>query len=141
MDQRLTLITLGVTDLDRSLSFYRRGLGWRLCSASGGDFAMFLLNGGIALALYPRKLLASDAGLADRAGFGGVTLAQNVETRAEVDRVLEHAARCGGRILKAATEKEWGGYSGYFSDPDGHPWEIAWNPLFRLRDGLLDMEG
>ena len=87
------------------------------------------------------EVLQRRRGLTDRPGFGGITLAHNVETRAEVDAVLEHAARTGGRILRPATVKDWGGYSGYFADPDGHPWEVAWNPLFPLRDGLLDLEG
>lgn len=139
MDQRLTLVTLGVTDLERAVTFYRDGLGWRPWSGSGGDFTMFLLKGGMALALYPRHLLADDAGLPDRPGFGGITLAHNVETRGEVDELIGQAARCGGSILKRPSAKDWGGYSGYFADPDGHPWEVAWNPGFPLRDGLLNI--
>src|SRR5437773_2735413 len=124
MDQRLTVVTLGVQDLERAVRFYRDGLGWRMWSGSAGDFALFALAGGIGLALYPRDLLAEDAGIANGAGAGAVTLAQNVESRAEVDRVLAKVVRAGGTVLRAATDKEWGGYSGYFGDPDGHPWEV-----------------
>lgn len=137
MQPRLNVITLGVEDLDRALSFYRDGLGWPLSTASAGDFAIFKLATGTALALYPRKLLAEDANLEDRSGFGGITLAQNVSTREEVDAVLSDAVRAGGSLLKAAREADWGGYSGYFADPDGHPWEVAWNPQFELRQGVL----
>jgi catechol 2,3-dioxygenase-like lactoylglutathione lyase family enzyme len=139
VEQRLTVVSLGVTDLDRALRFYRDGLGWRLWSASSGDFAMFVLKGGVALALYPLSLLAEDAGVADLGGFGGITLAHNLAGHAEVDALLKAAVKAGGRLLKAATEKEWGGYSGYFADPDGHPWEVAWNPHLPLLDGMLNL--
>ncbi len=133
MDARLNVVTLGVNDLDRSLHFYRDGLGWRP-AVEVGDFVAFDL-GGTVLALYPRDLLAEDAGVAPgRRGFGGVTLAQNVASRDEVDRVLAGAETAGATLLKPASEKEWGGYSGYFADPDGHPWEIAWNPNWKLDD-------
>jgi catechol 2,3-dioxygenase-like lactoylglutathione lyase family enzyme len=140
VEQRLTLVSLGVTDFDRALRFYRDGLGWRLWSGSGGDFAMFVLKGGMALALYPRPLLAEDAGLADAGGFGGITLAHNVASQAEVDALLGDAVKAGGRLLRAAMQKEWGGYSGYFADPEGHPWEVAWNPHFPLQDGMLSLK-
>lgn len=138
MEQRLNLVTLGVHDLKRAVRFYGDGLGWEMWPGSGGDFALFPLAGGCGLALYPRRLLADDAGATDAGGFGGVTLAQNVSSPGEVDEILERAVAAGGTLLKGATEKEWGGYSGYFADPEGHPWEVAWNPHFRLRDGLLD---
>lgn len=131
MDPRLNIVTLGARDLDRSLRFYRDGLGWKPAVATG-DFVLFDL-GGLALALYPRDLLAEDAGVTPTGkGFGGVTLAQNVATREEVDRVLASAEAAGATLLRAASEKEWGGYSGYVADPDGHPWEVAWNPHFAL---------
>ena len=95
------------------------------------------MSTGTALALYPRELLAVDANLKDPGGFGGITLAQNVSTPEEVDSVLSQAAKLGGTILKSARHADWGGYSGYFADPDGHPWEVAWNPHFQLRQGNL----
>jgi uncharacterized protein len=139
MEQRLTLVSLGVRDLETALRFYRDGLGWRMWSGSGGDFALFVLKGGVGLALYPRHLLAADAGVADAQGFGGVTIAQNVATREEVDALLKAAVAAGGELLKAAAEKPWG-YTGYFADPDGHPWEVAWVPSLTLRNGMLSLE-
>jgi uncharacterized glyoxalase superfamily protein PhnB len=103
-----------------------------MSGASVGDFAIFKLHTGTALALYPRELLAKDANLKDKGGFGGITLAQNVATREEVDSVLSKAVKAGGHLLKKARKAEWGGYSGYFADVDGHPWEVAWNPHFKL---------
>jgi catechol 2,3-dioxygenase-like lactoylglutathione lyase family enzyme len=131
MEPRLNLVSLGVRDVGRALRFYRDGLGWKPVFHQG-DFALFDV-GGVALALYPRDLLAGDAGVArDPGGFGGVTLAQNVRSEAEVDRVLAAACAAGATLLRAATKKDWGGYSGYFADPDGHPWEVAWAPQFTL---------
>ena len=137
MEPRLHIVTLGVRDLNRAVRFYRDGLGFPLSSASVGDFALFRLHTGTALALYPRDLLAADANLDDPGGFGGITLAQNVATREEVDALLAQAVQAGGRLLKKAVAAEWGGYSGYFADPDGHPWEVAWNPQFPLHQGAL----
>lgn len=132
MEPYISLITLGVAELERSLRFYRDGLGWPVSSASGGDVAFFR-TGGVVLALYPRELLAADAHLdASGSGFGGIALAQNVHSKDAVDRALEAAVNAGGTLLKAAEDVEWGGYSGYFADPDGHPWEVAWNPFFPL---------
>lgn len=139
MQPRLNIITLGVKDLNKAIRFYRDGLGWPLSSASAGDFAIFKLTTGTALALYPRKLLAEDTKLKDNGGFGGITIAQNVTTRDEVDAALSDAVKAGGTLLKTAREAEWGGYSGYFADPDGHPWEVAWNPFFKLQEGKLDL--
>ena len=139
MQPRLKIITLGVKDLQKAISFYQDGLGWPLSSASVGDFAIFKLTTGTALALYPRKLLAEDAKLKDNGGFGGITIAQNVTTREEVDVALSDAVKAGGTLLKTAREAEWGGYSGYFADPDGHPWEVACNPFFKLQEGKLDL--
>lgn len=137
MEPRVSLITLGVRDFDAAVRFYRDGLGWPLSSISAGDFAAFKMTPGTALALHPRKLLAKDAGLADGTGFGGITLAHNVATRAAVDDVLAAAVAAGGRLLRAAHDADWGGYSGYFADLDGHPWEVAWNPGIPLVNGEL----
>ncbi len=140
MRPRLHIVSLGVDDLDRALRFYRDGLGWPLSTASGGDFAIFDLDGA-KLALYPRKLLAEDARVRYRGrGFDGVTLAHNVPTRGEVDAALGRAVDAGAELLKAAVDTDWGGRSGYFADPDGHAWEVAWAPMFRLdRDGRLHL--
>ena len=137
MEPRLNIVTLGVRDLDKAIRFYRDGLGWPLSSMSAGNFAIFKLSTGTALALYPRELLALDACVKDPGGFGGITLAQNVATREEVDLALSQAIKSGGAVLKPAQVTEWGGYSGYFADPDSHPWEIAWNPHIGLEKGCL----
>jgi catechol 2,3-dioxygenase-like lactoylglutathione lyase family enzyme len=133
MEQRLSIVTLGVTDVPASRAFYER-LGWK-ASSVGAPAIAFFQCGGMILALYGRDELAKDAGLpAAGNGFGGVTLAQNVRSKAEVDAVLAGAQKAGGRIIAPAEDKFWGGYSGYFADPDGHPWEVAWNPAFTIRD-------
>ncbi len=133
MEQRLTLVTLGVAEIARSRRFYEQGLGWRPSSAGDNENVVFYQLGGIALGLYGRAALAADARVEDRGpGFGGITLAYNTRTREEVDAVLAQARDAGARILKPAEEAFWGGYSGYFADPDGHPWEVAWNPGFEL---------
>jgi catechol 2,3-dioxygenase-like lactoylglutathione lyase family enzyme len=130
MRQKLSIVTLGVKDLQRSLEFYRDGLGWALSSASGEDVAFFPM-GGVVLGLYPRHLLAEDAMVdAKGEGFSGVTLAYNTKSKEEVDKVLETVAALGARVVKTAQEVFWGGYHGYFADPDGHLWEVAWNPFF-----------
>jgi uncharacterized protein len=133
----LNIVTLGVKNIERAVQFYRDGLGWPLSSISGGDFAIFKISTGTALALYPRNLLAKDACVEDLGGYGGITLAQNVSSKEEVDKALSQAVLAGGTLLKAAGNTEWGGYSGYFADPDGHPWEVAWAPIFELRQGKL----
>lgn len=131
MEQRISIVTLGVENLDRSREFYER-LGWRR-SAAGGEGIVFFQAGGIALALYPREALAKDANVAaDRRGFGGITMAYNVRVRQEVDSVMAAAQTAGAKILKPAQEAFWGGYSGYFADPDGFLWEVAWNPFFTI---------
>ncbi|HYU57005.1 MAG TPA: VOC family protein [Actinomycetota bacterium] len=136
---RLSIVTLGVDDLQRSIAFYE-ALGWRKSSASiEGVIAWFHTNE-TALGLFPRAELAADAALPSepRAPFGGITLAMNIEHEELVQPLLEAAAAAGGSILKPATRADWGGVSGYFADPDGHPWEIAWNPGFELdEDGRL----
>jgi catechol 2,3-dioxygenase-like lactoylglutathione lyase family enzyme len=134
MDPRISIVTLGVADQNESLRFYRDGLGWQPAAASAGDFVVFDL-GGIGLALYPRTLLATDAHVADDGhGFDGLTLAYNVPAREDVDATLARAAAAGAKIHVAAHDTDWGGRSGYFADPDGHLWEIAWNPFIPLED-------
>lgn len=129
MEPRISFVTLGVSDLERSTRFYESGLGLaRLKSPPGVSF--FEL-GKTWLALYPRHLLAADAGVsAEGSGFPGFALAHNVGSAAEADRLLQVAAGAGGRIVKPAEQAVWGGYSGYFADPDGFLWEVAWNPRF-----------
>jgi len=137
MDQRISILTLGVADLTRSRSFFER-LGWRASSASS-EAIVFFEAGGMALALYPRTELAKDANLAPEGhGFSGITIAYNARTRAEVDAVLAQADAAGAKILKTAQEAFWGGYSGYFADPDNFAWEVAFNPHFQIaEDGSL----
>jgi predicted lactoylglutathione lyase len=137
MEQRLSLITLGVTDLARSREFYER-LGWRRSMAKAEDVVFFQALG-IALALYPRHELAKDANISSEGrGFCGISLAYNARSRKEVDAVLAEAETAGAKLLKPAQEAFWGGYSGYFADPDGFPWEVAWNPSFPIaQDGSI----
>lgn len=129
MEPRLSLVTLGVSDLQRATRFYEEILGLpRLDSPP--SIAFFEL-GKTWIALYPRELLAEDAGVShEGSGFPGFTLAHNVGSQAEVDRLLSHVASSGGRIARPPERAEWGGYRGYFSDPDGFLWEVAWNPHF-----------
>jgi hypothetical protein len=123
-----------VADLDRSRRFYGEGLGWKASSASQGDIVFYQL-GGMALALYPREALAEDACVdAKGGGFSGVTLAYNVRAKDEVSALLAVAEAAGGKIMKPAQDVFWGGHSGYFADPDGHLWEVAWNPYSKLND-------
>ena len=137
MEQRVSLITLGVSDLNRSREFYQR-LGWRP-SMANTEGITFFQTGGMALALYPRDELAKDATIAPEGqGFSGITLAYNTRNRNEVDSVLKEAKAAGATILKPAQEAFWGGYSGYFSDPDCFLWEVAWNPHFPIaEDGSI----
>jgi predicted lactoylglutathione lyase len=131
MEPRISLVTLGVADLGRARAFYE-ALGWRPSPASTPEVAFFQGNG-LALALFGRAALAADAGLSDQpAGFSGVTLAYNAHSKADVDEVFAEAVGAGGTRVKAPHDTVWGGYSGYFSDPDGHLWEVAWNPFFPL---------
>lgn len=141
MQQRLTLITLGVQDLARSRAFYEQGLGWQP-SKHSQESVTFYDMGGFALGLYGREALAEDATLDPAgSGFGGVTLAYNVHEKHQVDAVIAEAVAAGATLLKPAEEVFWGGYSGYFADPDGHPWEVAWNPGFAMDAAgrLVDM--
>ena len=137
MEQRVSLITLGVEDLTRSRVFYER-LGWRRAMAKAQGIVFFQV-GGMGLALYPRDELAKDAHVpSDGQGFCGITLAYNARHREGVDSVLAEAEAAGARIVKPAQEAFWGGYSGYFSDPDGFLWEVAWNPSFPIaEDGSI----
>ncbi len=130
MDQRVSLITLGVADLDRSRRFYE-ALGWK--RGNKDDGVVFFQIPGAVFALWARASLAEDARIADSgASFGGITLAYNARSKEDVDAVLAEAKAAGATILKPAEDVFWGGYSGYFADPDGHPWEVAWNPGWRL---------
>lgn len=135
MDPRLNIITLGVKDLQRSVRFYRDGLGWQPAKVSN-EHIVFIPLGGVLLALYGREALAEDAKLPDAAagGFAGFTLAQNVASKDAVRAALARAQEAGGQILKPAQDVFWGGYSGYFADPDGFAWAVAWNPHFTLTD-------
>lgn len=134
MQPRISLITLGVDDLPSSRAFYVGGLGWRESSA-GNEHICFIQMNGFALGLYPRHLLADDCQLpfpTEKPAFGGMTLAYNAPSKAAVDATLAEAQQAGARLLKPAQDVFWGGYSGYFADPDGYPWEVAWNPGFTL---------
>ena len=130
MDSRISIITLGVTDLPRSVEFYRDGLGLTLFDENTESIAFFQ-NRGTWLSLYPRQSLADDVGVSvEGSGFSGVTLAHNVLTSEDVDELLDVAVAAGATLVKPAQDTFWGGYSGYFADPDGYLWEIAWNPHF-----------
>jgi catechol 2,3-dioxygenase-like lactoylglutathione lyase family enzyme len=131
VDQRLSLITLGVSDVSRARAFYA-ALGWR----ESGDLpeVAFFQAGCMALALWSRESLAEDSGVRDSGGWGGVTLAYNVRSPAEVDAVIDEARAAGARIARPGAETFWGGYSGVFVDPDGHPWEVAHNPHWEVAD-------
>ena len=131
MDQRVSLITLGVADLAASRAFYER-LGWRV--GLDVEETVFFQIGGAILTLWGRGKLEKDSGVTDSGGWGGVTLAHNVGSRDEVDRVIEEARAAGARISREPAETFYGGYAGVFVDPDGHPWEIAHNPGFELSD-------
>lgn len=130
MEPRISIITLGVSDLPRSVRFYRDGLGLTLYDENTESIAFFQ-NKGTWLALYPRDALAADIGIPTEGhGFSGVTLAHNLRSKEEVDELLDVAVNAGATLVKPAQDTFWGGYSGYFSDPDGYLWEIAWNPFF-----------
>ncbi len=137
MDQRVSIVTLGVANLNRSREFYER-LGWRRSMAKA-EGIVFFQAGGMAIALFPREELAKDANIAPEGrGFSGIALAYNARSREEVDSVLAEAEAAGAKLLKPAQEAFWGGYSGYFSDPDGFLWEVAWNPFFPIaQDGSI----
>jgi len=132
MEQRVSLVTLGVRDLGRARRFYE-ALGWTTGAAPADDVAFFQA-GGMVVALWGREELAADSGVEDAGGWGGVTLAHNVRSPAEVDAVVEEARAAGATITREPAETFWGGYSGAFTDPDGHAWEIAHNPSWTLAD-------
>jgi catechol 2,3-dioxygenase-like lactoylglutathione lyase family enzyme len=132
VEQRLSLITLGVLDLARARAFYE-ALGWQTGAAPDDD-VVFFQAAGVIVGLWNRAALAEDSGVADGGGFGGITLAHNVRSPAEVDAVIEEARAAGGTIAREPAETFWGGYSGMFLDPDGHPWEVAHNPHWRVAD-------
>ncbi len=131
---RIGIVTLGVDSLARSKAFYE-ALGWEVAGAVGDEICWFKTADSY-LGLFDRESLARDAGLRSEptAEFGGITLAINVENEAAVDAAFEAAQGAGARILKPAERTDWGGYSGYFADPDGHPWEVAYNPSFPIGD-------
>jgi catechol 2,3-dioxygenase-like lactoylglutathione lyase family enzyme len=138
MEQRLSVITLGVHDLDRAVAFYR-ALGWQPAQDDNDD-VYFFQAGGLVFALWGREQLAEDSAVTDGGGWGGVTLAHNVRSTAEVDAVIEQARQAGATIGRDPAATFWGGYSGVFIDPEGHPWEVAHNPGWHLRDdGSVDL--
>ncbi len=140
MEQRISLVTLGVADLERGRRFYE-ALGWSSDAEPGADI-VFFQAGGLIVALWGREELAEDSVVEDSGGFGGVTLAYNVRSPEEVDTTLAEAEQAGAKIARAGAPTFWGGYSGVFHDPDGHPWEIAHNPFWTLRDdGSISRSG
>jgi len=141
MKPRIKVITLGVGDLEKSLAFYHDGLGLPTQGIIGTEFGdgavvFFNLNDDLVLALYPRTALAKDAKLAvGPPSPSGFSIGHNVNSKQEVDAVMKQAENAGAKITDPAHDRFWGGYSGYFQDPDGHLWEIAWNPAWEVRDG------
>jgi len=137
MEPRVSLITLGYREFDRARAFYE-ALGW-IGESPDGE-VVFIQAGGMIVGLWDRGLLAADSGVPDSGGWGGVTLAQNVRSPAEVDAVLAEAQAAGAVIARPGSATEWGGYSGIFIDPEGHPWEIAHNPGWTLaEDGSVSL--
>ena len=138
MEQRVSVITLGVADLKRARRFYE-ALGWTTAAGEEDD-VVFFQAGGLVVGLWGRDQLAEDSVVADSGGWGGITLAHNVRSPAEVDAVLAEAEAAGATIGRPGAETFWGGYSGIFLDPDGHPWEIAHNPHWTLlADGSIEL--
>ena len=138
MEQRVSVITLGVADLARARRFYE-ALGWAT-RAEPDDDVVFFQAGGLVLALWDRGLLAEDSGVQDAPGFGGVTLAHNVRSPERVDEVVEQARAAGAAVTREPAQTFWGGYSGVFLDPDGHPWEVAHNPHWTVaEDGSVSL--
>jgi catechol 2,3-dioxygenase-like lactoylglutathione lyase family enzyme len=137
VEQRLSLVTLGVADLDRARHFYE-ALGWRETPRAEG--VVFFQSGGMVVGLWGREELAADSGVDDTGGWGGITLAHNVASPAEVDAVIDEARTAGATIAREPAATFRGGYSGVFVDPDGHPWEVAHNPARALaEDGSIDL--
>ena len=136
MEQRISLVTLGVSDLARARQFYE-ALGWAT-NAAPDDDVVFFQAGGMVLALWSRESLAQDSAVSDAGGWGGITLAHNVRSPDEVDAVLAEAERAGATVARPGAETFWGGYSGVFVDPEGHPWEVAHNPGWTIAgDGSI----
>jgi len=133
MKRKISLITLGVKDFKKSLSFYKDGLGFKTHNYKDGEDIVFFEMEGTWLALYPKEKLAEDAGLPEQgSGFNGITLAHNVSSESEVDSVYQKALSAGAKSIKQPQKVFWGGYSSYFADPDGYLWEIAYNPFTDL---------
>lgn len=130
MEPRISIITLGVADFLKSFRFYRDGLGFRTKAKETDGIAWFETTSGVLLGLYPINELAKDIGpdVKPRVGFSGITLAHNVRKKEEVAQVLAFAAKAGANVVKPAQDVFWGGHAGYFTDPDGYHWEVAWNP-------------
>jgi hypothetical protein len=143
MEPRISIVTLGVQDLRRSYEFYHTGLGFPTTRSPDEEIIFFQMQG-VCLALYPLDKLALDVALdlpSERSRFSGMTLAHNTRTKSEVDRILRRAEDAGGKILRTARIADWGGYSGYFSDPDGYLWEVAWSADWQFHDdGSLVIE-
>ena len=138
VEQRISLVTLGVSDLARARRFYE-ALGWTTDAAPGSD-VVFFQAGGLVVALWSRAEFARDSGVHDGGGWGGIALAHNVRSPEEVDGVLSQAEAAGATIPRPGGETFWGGYSGVFVDPDGHPWEVAHNPHWTLsEDGSVSL--
>lgn len=132
MEQRLTLVSLGVSDLEYSTRFYQKSFGWVKHAGSNDHITFFQLNG-ILFGLYPRDLLAEDAKVSPKgSGFNGFTLTHNARSKQDVDELFRLLAGRGVQVVKPPEETDWGGYSGYLADPDGHLWEIAYNPFLPL---------
>jgi catechol 2,3-dioxygenase-like lactoylglutathione lyase family enzyme len=140
MKSRITVITLGVDDLEKSLRFYRDGLGFPTPGIIGKEFeygaVVFLdLQPGLKLALWPRRSIAHETGIPEIIKSATeLTIGHNVNDKSDVDEVMELAREAGAKIVKIAEDTFWGGYSGYFQDPDGHVWEVVWNPAMRVED-------
>jgi catechol 2,3-dioxygenase-like lactoylglutathione lyase family enzyme len=137
MKPRITVLTIGVDDLEKSMKFYHDGLGLPTEGIIGKEFefgavAFFDLQNGVKLALWPRKSVAHDTGLPIARGSAEFTIGHNVNSKKEVDEVMGQAEKAGAKIIKHAQDAFWGGYSGYFQDPDGHIWEVVWNPEWKI---------
>ena len=139
MDPRVSLITLTTRDMDRAVRFYRDGLRWPLSERSVDGAVAFFQAGGMVVSIYGLENQLADAEISEAgSGFGGIILAHNVRTSAEVDSVLQEAVAAGATLVRTGHTAAWGGYIGYFADPDGHTWEVAWNPEWPLaEDGAL----
>lgn len=140
MQPRITVITIGVDDLEKSVNFYRDGLGLPTQGIIGEEFAygavaFFDLQNGLKLALWPRTSMAHDAGVPlQPPSATEITIGHNVNSKEEVDEVMAHAQKAGAKIIKSAGDTFWGGYAGYFQDPDNHLWEVVWNPAMQISD-------